>query len=102
MLYLVVSLTCLSAVPSPNSIVKKIESYYKNITDLKASFTNSYRQKIRNKPKHENGILYIKRPKQLRMDYHKPHRKYFVFDGETAYFYIVEDVQVIRDKGLFL
>ena len=51
------------------------------------------------KGKKEQGLLYVKRPNKFRWDYTTPKQKYFVYNGVKAYFYIVEDAQVIVDKN---
>jgi outer membrane lipoprotein carrier protein len=77
------------------SLVKRIEEHHARTHDLVARFTQSYRSGLLGRELVERGVLYIKRPGRMRWEYQEPEKKLFVSDGETFYFYVPEDHQVI-------
>lgn len=83
----------------PAQLAAKMEQAYGQYADISMEFLQSYLQKARGKTTFESGRLYAKRPKMLRWDYLAPHQKFFVSDGQTAYFYVVDDAQIIKDKN---
>ncbi len=75
----------------------KVEATYAAFSDVTIDFNQIYLQKARGRLQAESGKLYVARPKKLRWDYLSPKQKFFVYDGTAAYFYVVEDAQVIKD-----
>lgn len=85
--------------PAALAVARRVEAHYARLSDLTADFRQSFVQKARPAPKVESGTLYVRRPRQVRWDYSAPRQKYFVFDGQAAWFYVVEDAQVIVDRA---
>ena len=77
------------------SIVRRIEERQARITDLVARFEQSYRSGLLGRELVERGVVSIKRPGRMRWEYQEPEEKLFISDGETFYFYVPEDKQVI-------
>lgn len=77
------------------SLVRKIEARHARTRDMVARFVQSYRSGLLGRELVERGIVSIKRPGRMRWEYKDPEEKLFVSDGETFYFYVPEDEQVI-------
>jgi outer membrane lipoprotein carrier protein len=77
------------------SLVKRIEQRQARTTDLVARFVQSYRSGLLGRELVERGVVSIKRPGRMRWEYQEPEKKLFISDGETFYFYVPEDKQVI-------
>ena len=90
-----------SVAPDPSlaeSLVKRIEARHARTVDLVGRFVQSYRSGLLGRELVERGIVSIKRPGRMRWEYKDPEDKLFVSDGETFYFYVPEDRQVIVQK----
>ena len=99
-LLLAVLLAAGSAAPAEDSglaesLVKRIEERQASTTDLVARFVQSYRSGLLGRELVERGVVSIKRPGRMRWEYQDPEEKLFISDGETFYFYVPEDKQVI-------
>jgi len=77
------------------SIVTRVEERHARTTDLVARFVQSYRSGLLGRELVERGVVSIKRPGRMRWEYQEPEEKLFIADGETFYFYVPEDKQVI-------
>jgi outer membrane lipoprotein carrier protein len=77
------------------SLVRRIEERQARTDDLVARFTQSYRSGLLGRELVERGVVSIKRPGRMRWEYQEPEEKLFVSDGESFYFYVPEDRQVI-------
>ena len=87
-----------SVAPDPSlaeSLVKRIETRHARTKDLVGRFVQSYRSSLLGRELVESGIVSIKRPGRMRWEYKDPEEKLFISDGETFYFYVPEDRQVI-------
>jgi outer membrane lipoprotein carrier protein len=87
-----------SAEPDPGlaeSLVLRIESRHARTQDLVARFVQSYRSGLLGRQLVERGVVSIKRPGRMRWEYKEPEEKLFLSDGESFYFYVPEDRQVI-------
>ena len=87
-----------SVAPDPSlaeSLVKRIETRHARTEDLVGRFVQSYRSGLLGRELVERGIVSIKRPGRMRWEYKDPEEKLFISDGETFYFYVPEDRQVI-------
>jgi outer membrane lipoprotein carrier protein len=60
-----------------------------------ARFTQSYRSGLLGRELVERGVVSVKQPGLMRWEYQEPEKKLFVSDGESFYFYVPEDRQVI-------
>jgi outer membrane lipoprotein carrier protein len=77
------------------SLVRRIEQRHARTKDLEARFIQSYRSGLLGRELVERGVVSIKRPGRMRWEYQEPEEKLFVSDGQTFYFYVPEDRQVI-------
>jgi outer membrane lipoprotein carrier protein len=87
-----------AAEPEPDlaeSLVGRIESRHARTKDLVAKFVQSYRSGLLGRQLVERGVVSIKRPGRMRWEYEEPEEKLFLSDGESFYFYVPEDRQVI-------
>jgi len=87
-----------SVAPDPSlaeSLVRRIETRHARTEDLVGRFVQSYRSGLLGRELVERGIVSIKRPGRMRWEYKDPEEKLFISDGETFYFYVPEDRQVI-------
>ena len=87
-----------SADPDPGlaeSLVGRIEARHSRTQDLVARFVQSYRSGLLGRELVERGVVSIKRPGRMRWEYQEPEEKLFLSDGESFYFYVPEDRQVI-------
>jgi len=92
----------LGAVPSVDpdpglaeKLVKAIETRHAHTRDMVARFVQSYRSGLLGREIVERGVVSIKRPGRMRWEYKDPEEKLFISDGESFYFYVPEDRQVI-------
>jgi outer membrane lipoprotein carrier protein len=90
----------LAAVPAAESpaaaaVVRRLEERHARAGDLTARFVQSYRSGVLGHEVTERGVVSIKRPGRMRWEYKEPETKTFVSDGETFYFYVPADRQVI-------
>jgi outer membrane lipoprotein carrier protein len=89
-----------AAPDSADALVQRIEARHQQVTDLTASFVQTYRSGMLGRELTESGKLSIKRPGRMRWEYLDPERKTFVSDGKTFYFYVPADRQVVvRDQA---
>jgi chaperone LolA len=77
------------------SLVRRIEARHSRTQDLVARFVQSYRSGLLGRELVERGVVSIKRPGLMRWEYKEPEEKLFLSDGESFYFYVPEDRQVI-------
>lgn len=77
------------------SLVQRIEERHARTKDIVARFVQSYRSGLLGRELVERGIVSIKRPGRMRWEYKDPEEKLFVSDGQSFYFYVPEDRQVI-------
>jgi outer membrane lipoprotein carrier protein len=77
------------------SLVGRIEARHSRTQDLVARFVQSYRSGLLGRELVERGVVSIKRPGRMRWEYKEPEEKLFLSDGESFYFYVPEDRQVI-------
>jgi outer membrane lipoprotein carrier protein len=92
------------AQPAPTtpaeSLAKRIEDHHRNVNDLTARFTQTYRSGILGREVVERGTVSIKPPGKMLWEYKDPEKKTFVSDGKTFYFYVPSDKQVVvRDQA---
>ena len=96
LLILAISTSSLAAAESPaEALLRKVEERNRNIEDLTARFVQSYRSGLLGHEIVESGSVSVKLPGRMRWDYEEPEIKTFVADGESFYFYVPEDRQVL-------
>ena len=71
----------------------QVHRAYSRAGDIQADFTQTWVGKLRGK-KQESGRLWAKQDGRVRWEYAKPERKFFIYDGKTAYFYEPQNSQV--------
>jgi lipoprotein signal peptidase/chaperone LolA len=74
------------------AIVTRLQNKYDHISSFKAKFEQTFRS--RGIAETESGIVMMKRPGRMYWEYTSPTRKYFVANGNKAYFYVPRDHQV--------
>lgn len=79
---------------SVQQIVARVQAHYDQLRDFEADFTQRVVHQIMHKTIEEYGTVAFKRPGRMRWEYEDP-EKLLVTDGETSYFYVPEDRQVI-------
>lgn len=78
------------------ALVGRMEDVYAGIHDLSATFTQVAWSAALGRRVAEKGTLVLERPGKMRWEYHEPERKLFVALGETTWFYVPADNQVIE------
>jgi outer membrane lipoprotein carrier protein len=85
------------AAASPaETLARRIEARHRGVRDLTARFVQTYRSGSLGREVVEKGVLSLKPPSRMRWEYRDPEKKTFVSDGQTSYFYVPADRQVIR------
>ena len=65
------------------------------IRDFTAKFTQTYRSGALGRAITETGTVKVKRPSRMLFEYAAPEKKLFVADGDSYYFYVPRDKQVM-------
>jgi len=76
-------------------LLRRVEERNRRTADLTARFVQSYRSGMLGHEIVESGSLSVKRPGRMRWEYEEPELKTFVADGQSFYFYVPADRQVI-------
>ncbi|HQZ16288.1 MAG TPA: outer membrane lipoprotein carrier protein LolA [Vicinamibacteria bacterium] len=86
-----------AAVPPEDAraILSGFDARSRTIRDFTAKFTQTYRSGALGRAIVETGTVKVKRPSRMLFEYLTPDRKLFVADGETYYFYVPRDRQVM-------
>lgn len=82
--------------PDVAALVSRMETVYAGIHDLSASFTQVAWSAALGRRVAEKGTLVLERPGKMRWEYNEPERKLFVARGESTWFYVPADNQVIE------
>ncbi|MEC8024477.1 MAG: outer membrane lipoprotein carrier protein LolA [Myxococcota bacterium] len=85
-----------SAAPTPETMAKRVEEFYKDRPDIRAKFTQSVKKPGRKRVLTKEGKVFFKRPGKMRWDYTKPEQVFYISDGETLWNYQPEDALVTR------
>jgi outer membrane lipoprotein carrier protein len=83
-----------SAAPTLDEAVQSLETAYRRVTDLKASFQQAAYNKTLNQTIDARGTLYLKKPGKLRWEYVTPTPQEIVSDGKRLWVYTPELKQV--------
>ena len=81
--------------PGPEALLSSFDARSRTIRDFTAKFTQTYRSGALGRAIVETGTVKVKRPSRMLFEYMTPDRKLFVADGETYYFYVPRDKQVM-------
>ncbi len=94
---MILLLALLATAPSPlDSTIARLEARYNHMDSLRAVFVQQYRASEQSAVREESGMVYLKKPGQMRWDYSKPEIKQFYCSGKEAYFYAPADRQATR------
>lgn len=77
------------------AILSGFDARSRTIRDFTAKFTQTFRSGALGRAIVETGTVKVKRPSRMLFEYLTPDRKLFVADGETYYFYVPRDKQVM-------
>jgi len=77
-----------------DEFVRRVESSYRNVRALRASFAQTY--SLGGRTRIESGIVYFGRGGLMRWDYREPVPKLFLSDGKQLLLYIPEEKQLSR------
>jgi outer membrane lipoprotein carrier protein len=78
-----------------DGVVHLVQEHHRGLIDLTARFSQTYRSGALGREVVENGVVQIKPPGRMRWEYRDPEKKLFVSDGESVFFYVPADRQVI-------
>jgi outer membrane lipoprotein carrier protein len=85
---------------NPQDLARLVQERHGRVADLRATFVQRYRSGVLGREIVERGTLWLKRPGRMLWQYQQPDKKTFVSDGQTFYFYVPADKQVVvRDQG---
>ena len=86
------------AAPVPaeaRALLARFDERSLKIRDFTANFTQTYRSGALGRAITETGTVKVKRPSRMRFEYATPEKKLFVADGDSYYFYVPRDKQVM-------
>jgi len=88
-----------AAFPAQTSSVKALahllEEHYRQPKTLRAVFLERYSEGQK-EVRSESGMVYFRRPGQMRWEYESPEKKLFLVDGKTTWFYVPYDHTVTK------
>jgi outer membrane lipoprotein carrier protein len=94
-------LVLLTTTPDATDLVSRVQAHYDALRDLRAEFVQRQLNRALGAALEERGMVYMKRPRQMRWEYREPERKLLVSDGRQAWWYLPEDHQVqVMDHDL--
>ena len=76
-------------------MLSSFDARSRTIRDFTAKFTQTYRSGALGRAIVETGTVKVKRPSRMLFEYMTPDKKLFVADGDTYYFYVPRDKQVM-------
>lgn len=77
------------------AILAAFDAKSQKVRDFTAQFTQTYKSGALGRAIVETGVVKVKRPSRMLFDYEKPEKKLFVADGDSYYFYVPRDKQVM-------
>ncbi len=77
------------------AVLSSFDARSRTIRDFTARFTQTYRSGALGRALVETGTVKVKRPSRMLFEYVTPDRKLFIADGDTYYFYVPRDKQVM-------
>ncbi len=80
---------------SAQALLTNFDARSQKVRDFTAKFTQTYRSGALGRAIVETGTLKVKRPSRMLFQYAAPEKKTFVADGESYYFYVPRDKQVM-------
>lgn len=76
-------------------IIKKVESRMAYIKNLTADFKQSFFDASMGEVEESTGRVFIQKPLKMRWEYIEPAKQTIISDGESFYFYVPRDKQVM-------
>lgn len=76
-------------------IIKKVEARFAEIKNFKASFTQKQFDAALGETEISGGTVTMQKPMKMRWEYRQPQKQTVVSDGESIYFYVPSDRQVM-------
>ena len=83
------------AAPDAVTLLTRFDARSRTIRDFTAKFTQTFRSGALGRAIVETGTLKVKRPSRMLFEYTSPEKKTFVADGDSYYFYVPRDRQVM-------
>lgn len=86
------------AAPAPaaaRALLASFDARSLKVRDFTAKFTQTYRSGALGQAIVESGTVKVKRPSRMLFEYRAPEKKLFVADGDSYYFYVPRDKQVM-------
>ncbi|MEO8359137.1 MAG: outer membrane lipoprotein carrier protein LolA [Vicinamibacteria bacterium] len=85
----------------PQATLAAFDARSRSVRDFTGTFTQTYRSSALGRAIVESGTVKVKRPSRMLFEYQKPEKKLFVADGDSYYFYVPRDKQVMvqNQKG---
>ena len=86
-----------SSAPDPEAValIERVEAYHQSLPHFAARFEQRFSPRIFGRDRVESGRLTVKRPARMRWDYEEPEPKVFVSDGNSTWFHVPADQQVV-------
>ena len=84
-----------SAPQDAQAVLTNFDARSRTIRDFTAKFTQTYRSGALGRAIVETGTVKVKRPSRMLFQYVAPDKKVFVADGDSYYFYVPRDKQVM-------
>lgn len=81
--------------PEAVALIERIEAYHQSLPHFEARFEQRFSPRIFGRDRVETGRLTVKRPGRMRWDYEEPEPKVFVSDGQSTWFHVPADQQVV-------
>ena len=81
--------------PEAVALIERVEAYHQSLPHFEARFEQRFSPRIFGRDRVETGRLTVKRPARMRWDYEAPEPKVFVSDGQSTWFHVPADQQVV-------
>ena len=83
--------------PNPEAValIERVEAVHQSLPHFEARFEQRFSPRIFGRDRVETGRLTVKRPARMRWDYEAPEPKVFVSDGQSTWFHVPADQQVV-------
>lgn len=77
------------------ALIDRIESHHRSLPHFETRFEQRFIPRIFGRERVENGRLTVRNPGRMRWEYEDPEPKVFVTDGESTWFHVPADQQVV-------
>lgn len=100
----ILALACALAVPTPAQTVTaaeaaaNLERALAGLQTLEARFEQLYYSATLSTPLDEHGVVYFRKPDQMRWEYRRPQEKVFLYTAGLCQMYLAEDNQLTRSR----